>query len=235
MTSDVYMLFPTPVIRVPATIEDYDAVQIEIKDALEIIETTGDTSTVTYNHKAKVETSISKKTYNFIEKFNCINLKNRIIQSTYEYLNKIGWTGSREISITNSWINISDFGEDNTQHCHPGYDISGTYYFRVSEEQGPIAFYNPNNIAFAGIFPQGPMCPQTSNIVPDDGDVILFPSWLNHSVRKNNSQEQRISIAFNIDIISNNDIAYGLAKQNAVPHHRIFHSLKAINRKNDEN
>lgn len=229
MSSDVYMMFPTPVIRVPATLENYDSVQIEIKNAIEAIEKTGDTSTVTYKHKAKEATSISKKTYNFIEKFNCINLKNRIIQSTYEYFDKIGWTGSREIVIQNSWINLSDIDEDNTQHCHPGYDISGTYYFRISEEQGPISFYNPNNIAFSCEFPQGPVCPQTTTIVPDDGDIILFPSWLNHSVRKNKSQEQRVSVAFNIDIISNNDIAYGLAKQNHAPAHRIERSIKGLN------
>ena len=67
-----------------------------------------------------------------------------------------------------------------------------------------------------------------STVVPDDGDILLFPSWLNHSVRKNRSQEQRVSVAFNIDIISNNDIAYGLAKQSNAPSHRTERSIKGL-------
>lgn len=226
--SEIYMLFPTPVIRTAATPENYDAVQIEIKNAIDVIEKTGDTSTVTYNHKAKKETSILGKTYDFIEKYNCVNLKARIIEATQEYLQMIGYNSNKEFHIRNSWINIADEEEENTQHCHPGYSISGTYYFRISEQQGAICFHNPNIITHACNFPQGPVCPQTTNIVPDDGDILLFPSWLTHSVKKNKSQEQRVSIAFNIDIISDNSIAFGLAKQDSVPYHSVIHSVKSI-------
>ncbi|MCH1416803.1 MAG: TIGR02466 family protein [Gammaproteobacteria bacterium] len=230
MKSDVYMLFPTPVIRVPATIENYDTVQIEVKNAIDTITKSGDTSTVTYNHKSKKETPMGEKTYNFIEKYDCKNLKLRINEAIQEYFDNIGWQGGKETVIKNSWINLADTDEENTQHSHPGYSISGTYYFRISEEQGPIAFYNPNNIVYACEFPQSPVSPQTINVVPDDGDILLFPSWLNHSVRKNKSQEQRVSVAFNIDIISSNDIAYGLAKESHIPSHRVERSFKGMNK-----
>jgi uncharacterized protein (TIGR02466 family) len=228
MEDNLYLLFPTPIVRIPATEDNYNQSQIEVKRAIEDIEASGDTSTVTYNYGAKKDTPIGAKTYDFIEKYKCKNLKERITDATYKYLDKISWSGSRTFEIRNSWINIADPDEDNTQHCHPGYTISGTYYFRVNEKQGVICFHNPNVVTHAGNFPQGTVCPQTTNIVPDDGDILLFPSWLTHSVKKNRSQEQRISVAFNIDIVSDDSIAFGLIKQNAVPQHPTIHSTKTI-------
>jgi ectoine hydroxylase-related dioxygenase (phytanoyl-CoA dioxygenase family) len=34
-----------------------------------------------------------------------------------------------------------------------------------------------------------------------DGDIILFPAWLQHSTMENATDEERISIAFNINFI----------------------------------
>ena len=113
-------------------------------------------------------------------------------------------------------------------HCHPGYDISGVYYFRVSKQQGGLSFNNPNVISFHGQFPQGPLCPQTLTVIPDDGDIVLFPSWMIHGVKKNSSDEQRISVAFNLDYTGSNEIAFGLAKQSHIPYHRLEQSIKGI-------
>ena len=35
-------------------------------------------------------------------------------------------------------------------------------------------------------------------ILPEEGKLLLFPSWLDHEVDQNLSQEKRISISFNI-------------------------------------
>jgi uncharacterized protein (TIGR02466 family) len=226
--SDVYLSFPTPILRVPATENNYTPVQLEIKNAYESIHLVSDTTSVSYNYKAKGQTSMSEKTYDFIQRYNCVELEKRIYSAVDEYLDRTGWGGEKTFSIKNSWININDEGTDHNAHCHPGYDISGVYYFRVSEAQGGLSFNNPNTISFHGQFPQGPMCPQTLTIVPDDGDIILFPSWMIHGVRKNRSTEQRISIAFNLDYTGSNDIAFGLAKQSHVPYHRVEQSLKGI-------
>jgi uncharacterized protein (TIGR02466 family) len=41
--------------------------------------------------------------------------------------------------------------------------------------------------------------------LPEGGKMILFPSWLEHSVLKNRSSEPRISIAFNINLKKKNE------------------------------
>ena len=47
-------------------------------------------------------------------------------------------------------------------------------------------------------FPSGQVFPSFTMVVPYDGDIILFPSWLSHGTTKSKSDVERISIAFNL-------------------------------------
>lgn len=225
----LHTLFPTPVLQVPATAENYDLVQLEIQAAWKKIQEDNDFTTVSYFSKDS-QAVLSAKTYNFIEKYNCKHLEARIYQAVEEYVKQIGWKGMCDgFVIKDSWMNVLDEGESHTLHCHPGYTISGTYYFRVSNKQGSIRFNNPNTLMFHGQFPQGVLSPQTTDIVPDDGDVILFPSWLVHGTQKNATNEQRISIAFNLDPVNpNNARVLGLIKGSHVPVNKIIPSVKDV-------
>lgn len=223
---DLYSLFPTPIIRVPADDSNYHATQREVKEALDRIHNNKDWSSVSYLYKNAKNQTLSGKTYDFIEKFNCIELKKRILQAVDSYINMVGWQGPTEFVIKQSWINIADIDDQHGHHCHPGYAISGCYYFRVNEQQGSLCFNNPNPAMMFCQFPQGALCSQTVDIVPDDGDIVLFPSWLLHSTRKNQTQDQRISVAFNIDYVSGDDIAFGLSKQSHAPYHRKEYSIR---------
>lgn len=225
---ECYFLFPIPIIRIHSDKSTYDSIQCEINKAIEIIKQTNDSTSLTYLYTGSPETSISNKTYDFVEKFQCNNLKTRIYDAVNEYAGRIGWHGEKDFVLRNSWINLFDKDTAHGQHCHPGYTISGVYYHQVSEKQGTLSFNNPNSLMFACNFPQGAVCPQTVDIVPDNGDIILFPSWLVHSTRKNATDEQRISVAFNLDHVENDKIAFGLAKQSHRPYHKLEKSLKNI-------
>ena len=218
----LYNLFPTPVLRVPADPDTYDSIQIEIRDAIHKIEEEQTYSDVTYLYK-KNNLSLSNKTYNFISNFNCDKLKDRIKYAAIEYIKQIKWGGQWVqddllINIKNSWLNIIESGDNHGQHCHPGYSISGVYYYRIEPSMGSISFNNPNPLMFSCSFPQGHSSPQHSFISPNRGDIILFPSWLVHSTIKNKTEEDRISVAFNIDLenlVSEN--VYGLVKGTHMP------------------
>ena len=41
------------------------------------------------------------------------------------------------------------------------------------------------------------------NVNPNEGDLLIFPSYLHHSVEENLSGEDRIVISFNISIDKN--------------------------------
>ena len=45
-------------------------------------------------------------------------------------------------------------------------------------------------------------------IEPVEGNIILFPSYLPHSVETNNHDEERISISFNLIALPKGTIAY---------------------------
>ena len=140
---ELYNLFSVPVLRYPAN-ESYDDIQCEIQEAIKKIKDTDDKSCKSFNDREGV-----KKTYDFLEKYECNLLKKRIEESCIAYLQRSRWSGQYDkskspIKIENSWVNFGNKNESRMQHVHPGHKISGVYYFRVSKEQGSIVFQNPN-------------------------------------------------------------------------------------------
>ena len=85
--------------------------------------------------------------------------------------------------------------------------ISGVYYLKAPKNCGNLVFRHPSpcieydwsknklteNIEYnSGLY----------NFVPKEGQLLLFPSWLEHFVRPNlNKTQERISIAFNIALL----------------------------------
>ena len=102
-----------------------------------------------------------------------------------------------------SWVNINSNSDYNTRHSHFNTSnfLSGVYYVSVPENSGKIGFYDPrpwmtdtpDNVYFHG----GHRC---YKIQPEEGMVIFFPPWLEHDVEPNKSNEERISIAFNVQV-----------------------------------
>lgn len=195
---ELYNLFSVPVLRYTAD-ESYDDIQCEVKKAL-----------------SKYDNF--KRSYDFIEKYDCKLLKDRIEKSCLSYLHHSRWSGVYDksqspVKLENSWVNFGKRGESHKQHVHPGHKISGVYYFRVSREQGSIVFQNPNPVSNTCEFPSGQIFSSFTNVIPYDGDIILFPSWLSHGTTESTSDEERISIAFNIDLINlNTNMVNGLLK-----------------------
>ena len=101
------------------------------------------------------------------------------------------------------WCVIMREGDYNHQHMHPDANISGVYYVSIpkvmehsSTEQphGCISFTDPRPRADAMRLPN-----QFSAhaINPEPGDLILFPSYYEHSVTPFRGGGVRICVAFN--------------------------------------
>ena len=74
------------------------------------------------------------------------------------------------------------------------------YYVKVPENSGRIRFYDPRNISMNNP-PDYEYYHDSAlyNFVQPREDMILFfPSWFEHDVEENQSNEERISIGFNI-------------------------------------
>jgi len=98
----------------------------------------------------------------------------------------------------NFWINVNPPGTYNTTHIHPGAQLSGIFYVKVPDNSGNIVFentleqHNPLSQFLYGV------PTETASVTPTAGQTIIFNSHLPHSVELNMSNENRISIAFNI-------------------------------------
>ncbi len=117
------------------------------------------------------------------------------------------------LKMTNLWINVNKKGNYNIVHTHPGSVLSGVYYVDLPKCcHGPITFLKP----FEQIhLKEAWGCNANFNRAhhndynddeldhyPEEDDLLFFPSWLMHRVHQNSSDEDRISISFNISAYS---------------------------------
>ena len=109
------------------------------------------------------------------------------------------------IRLGGIWFNVNKTKESNAEHMHTGI-ISGVYYLNTNKDSGPIRFYHGyhDQICFtwktAEWKEKNDRTSQHWDIVPNNDDLILFPSFLHHSVLANKSDEDRISFSFNFVI-----------------------------------
>lgn len=105
--------------------------------------------------------------------------------------------GLPPLILINTWVNIQNKGSVLKYHTHPNSEVSGALYINVGEDSGKLTFRNPNPYAH---FQKYVANTQFSNIStwikPNNGDLILFPSWLEHGSFDNN-MDGRICVSFN--------------------------------------
>ena len=103
------------------------------------------------------------------------------------------------------WLNVNKPTNYNILHHHGDSYISGVYYVHVPPEAGKLWFRHPSVAKTVINWNKYLDSLNEHNcnswfVEPKAGDLIFFPSWLEHEVDQNNSSEDRISIAFNLKI-----------------------------------
>ncbi len=102
------------------------------------------------------------------------------------------------LRITQSWCNYTEPGQYHHKHAHPNSFVSGVFYPQANKETDKIYFYK------AG-FQQIELPPKDWNswnstswwFPVGTGDLILFPSSLEHMVQTVDGEQTRISLSFN--------------------------------------
>jgi len=102
-----------------------------------------------------------------------------------------------------AWANVSGPGAHNKPHVHGGAFWSAVYYVRApAAESGKLVLHDPRMPALRMYAPmlrfKGAGPEQVARINPRSGMIVMFPSWLLHSVEEWQGDGERISIAFNI-------------------------------------
>ena len=108
-----------------------------------------------------------------------------------------------DIRVTQSWVNISNPGEYHHKHFHPNSFISGVFYIQANSDD-KIHFYNEQQNTL--IIPHKSynlFNSETWWVDVKEGQLLLFPSKLQHMVSNVQAAEnkQRISLSFNTFLV----------------------------------
>ena len=85
-------------------------------------------------------------------------------------------------------------------HSHPNSLLSGVFYLQVDDKSAPIVFHDPRPFRKFVALPRGNETLASYEkimIVPENGLLLIWESWLEHEVLKNLS-DNRISLVFNL-------------------------------------
>ena len=122
-----------------------------------------------------------------------------------ESITDMGWDlNKNELKITGMWSIINPINASNARHIHSNNFISAAYYVKAPERCGDIRFHDPRSaktIRTPVTSSSNNLNIEVVNVTPKEGLLVLFPSYLHHSVEMNSSNEDRIVISFNIDLI----------------------------------
>ena len=139
------------------------------------------------------ETDMNKKEeYNLLTK-ELFNMQDEIYQKENLDLNPV---------LGNMWANVNYPGCYNRPHIHPNSLFSGVYWVKAPKNSGNFMIYDPRPGAQMAMpnRKEGKLPPELWKDVyyePVAGRCIMFPSWLWHEVKPNESNDIRISVSFN--------------------------------------
>tara|TARA_R100000742_G_C4229236_1_gene51185 strand:- start:53 stop:646 length:594 start_codon:yes stop_codon:yes gene_type:complete len=176
--TQVRMLFPTPVWVTPFNGDNYNS-ELEWIKNLEYIKDKG----------MSVDTFI-------LDSPIMENIKSFIELSISRYTSQI-WRYEEEFYITQSWVNKKGKGDSHHEHTHPNSIISGVWYPQVSKDSSILfkAFHETS----IDIDPLewNEFNSYVYRLFVESGSLILFPSYIKHSVSPIQSDTERISLSFN--------------------------------------
>jgi len=140
--------------------------------------------------------SLISKSLNILNDFE--SLRCGIEDSLNYYIRSILCFPNVGYKIFKSWGTLTPPKERSYRHSHTNSWLSGVYY--PHDVDGGIVFHDPFPHHFQIDFPSewNVFNSKTWNFTPQKGDLIIFPSYLEHSVKTNTSEYDRYSVAFNV-------------------------------------
>jgi len=129
-------------------------------------------------------------------------LNNIVKQHIENYFKVWGLNNKVSLEINSLWVNISPPNSFQEAHKHLLHGInnifSGVMYIDVYPDSGNLILVNPLEDQLMLMIPSSKIYPRIS-IPPENKNIILFPSWLEHYVSENKTSKNRISISWNIN------------------------------------
>ena len=114
-----------------------------------------------------------------------------LVDSIIEEMRMDFYAATKEnIVVTNYWSHIHQKDMSTITHNHiPSY-VSSVLYVKIPENAGHIVFSSKSNPYDT---------PHSTKFEPEEGVYYIFPSFLDHFVTRNMSDDIRISLSFNFN------------------------------------
>tara|TARA_A200000113_G_C8709439_1_gene304615 strand:- start:64 stop:660 length:597 start_codon:yes stop_codon:yes gene_type:complete len=191
------LFFPTPVWV--SQLENYKEINDKILSYIRNMQDEDNKGVIKSNIKGWHSKDFDLKDQKVVDFINYISPNiNKVIQD-------MNWDINNQlVKISNMWAIINIGGASNARHHHGNSAISAAYYVRAPKNCGEIVFYDPRPApVFSHPRASGPNAfnAMVNSINPIEGGLVLFPSYLDHSVNPNLSNEERIVVSFNISLL----------------------------------
>ena len=104
-----------------------------------------------------------------------------------------------DVQITTSWFTVTFEGGYANEHAHCNSWYSAVVYFAdYDDDSSQIQFVNPPSGVYVHPADYNDYNCSDAKVLPERGNIILFPSDVRHKILVNHSKEDRFSMAFNI-------------------------------------
>ena len=194
-TEGMIGVFSIPVIFKQAKDDVFDNIQNELLSVIEGI----DFEHIDGWSKENCLLSPNPFNSNILVDNNCNYFLKFLDDCIVEYMGQVtGRRGAFGYQIQESWITKTLKGQYAQDHQHGDADISGVYYINTNGEDGNLMFDNIHsqlcgNYVFANLPGKQPM-------PLENGLLMLWPGPLRHGTAVNKTDNERMSLSFNVFI-----------------------------------
>jgi len=191
------LAFPTPIYI--AEIDNLSAVQNELLNCYSLLVQNNAFTDTTHKQLNNWNSSTANLSNYFqeelISKYKLSSFEAELDKKLKAYFKTMDVQNLPEYKIQASWMSLTKHKEYTHKHAHYQCDVSGVYYIQTNGVDGDISFHSPistleNSYPFRTV--------KAIHYPPKVGRLILFPSFLEHEVYENSTQDDRISFSFNI-------------------------------------
>lgn len=193
----IFSLFPTPLYTYKLENKEYADVQTELQSVIDDLYLTdqwgqnphwNSSSQYLSNRGNFIESILKSKDMKVVTKF--------IMHHCFNYMEMMNVKSAYKPVIETSWLTLTTPGLSSHIHDHGTSHISGVYWFKTNGLDGDIVFRNSFKALKCN--PIGSSFAHENSFSPEQGRIVLFPGFLDHSVTENKTNDDRISLSFNI-------------------------------------
>lgn len=190
-------IFPTPVYTTKLSGKQYDTVQSELQtvvDRLYADDVWGQNKD--WHPSEHFLSNAGDFEQNILEEDNMKGVVSTIFHHCLHYMAATNTKPQFKPSIISSWLTLTKPGLHAHIHDHGTNQISGVYWFKTNGKDGNIFFRNALKALKCN--PIGATIAHEAEFSPEQGRLVMWPSFMDHGVYENKTDEDRISLSFNI-------------------------------------